>query len=929
MRRFRGSSSAIVVTALVASLSTVLVGMAAAADEASDAFDSVAECLQERDRLVVLALVDESASLRRTDPNSSRSTAVEAVVRNLTSVAEAGGADGPDVEIKISTFATEVGDVTGWTLLSDDALPGLVRATRDLGAKDAGIDTDFATALAGARELLSTRMAELAADSTSACQTLLWFTDGDYDLEPRARTVDYAPDLRLDRPGNRERAMELGERAICEESGIVDDLHGAGVITLTVGLGLEITAENAALLERISSGAGGCGTGQGEGTGAYLAADDLDALLFAFDRASTGLLGGTVAAEDEVTPCPRERCPSGSRTFELDTSLERFHLLVTAPDPLRVEVSGPTGDPIELTTEGGASEVVGGATLRWTPLAGAFLVDGELDPSDETWVGTWTVTFIDPTSAAEDVLGRSQIVLFGALSPSLVEAGSVRRGEAAQLWVDIVDAAGTPRTPAELVAATRLEVTISDPVTGQELAAEVGQPDATGRRSVTFELADEVSSSALRAEARLVVTTVGGVEMPERRATIDVSVLPPATYPRVEPAALSLGPITGTERATTEITLVGGEDDGCVWFGDSTMSGGRDLGDVALVPTTALIDEGSCLEVEAGNVETVTIEVQHEGNRGGSSVGSLPVFLTSVGSDQIITQDVPVEVEFLRVIDTGRRLTVFLVVFLLGLLLPIAFLSLVNRVTARFRDPAFVRVATVPVHQVADRLERRPVSGSGPSAPLTLGIDDFRSISAPAGDLSEVNLPGLRLKRRVPHWPLRPPVGTALAEGTDVTTASGGHRVMGGRTTGVLSLALPSQWVLAVDDRSDEDGDVHTEGRLWVFIKEGVASPDLLDVVVARLLRELPPVVATLPAPPPSVDETQAGDEPQWTPPEGVSRPSAWSPPADPAGGWSPPGGGWDGAPVGDPSTSEATLPDPSPAPSTQDQARVWRPPTD
>jgi hypothetical protein len=927
MRRWRGLSTAIVVAVLGVSLSTVPVGMAAAADEASDAFDSVAECLQERDRLVVLALVDESASLRRTDPDSSRSTAVEAVVRNLTSVVEAGGADGPDVEIKISTFATDVGDVTGWTLLSDDALPGLVRATRELAAKDGGIDTDFATALAGARELLSTRAAALAADGTSACQTLLWFTDGDYDLEPRARTVDYAPDLRLDRPGNRERAMDLGERAICEESGIVDDLHGAGVITLTVGLGLEITAENVALLERISSGSGGCGTGQGDGTGAYLAADDLDALLFAFDRASTGLLGGTVAAEDEVTPCPQERCPSGSRNFELDTSLERFHLLVTAPDPLRVEVSGPTGDPIELTAEGGASDAVGGATLRWTPLAGAFLVDGELDPTDETWVGTWTVTFIDPTSAAEDVLGRSQIVLFGALSPSFGEAGSVRRGEVAQLWVDIVDAAGTPRTPAELVGATRLDVTISDPVTGQELPAEVGQPDTTGRRDVTFELADEVSSTALRAEARLVVTTVGGVEMPERRATIDVSVLPPATYPRVEPAALSLGPIPGTERATTELTLVGGEDDGCVWFGDSTMSGSRDLGDVALVPTAALTDGGSCLEVGAGTVETVTIEVQHEGNRGGSSQGSLPVFLTSAGSDQIITQDVPVEVEFLRVIDTGRRLTVFSIVFLLGLLLPIAFLSLVNRLTARFRDPAFVRVATVPVHHVADRLERRPESGSGPSAPLALGIEDFHSISAPAGDLREVTLSGLRLKRRVPLWPLRPPVGTALAEGTDVTTASGGHRVMGGRTTGVLSLALPSQWVLAVDDRSDEDGDVHTEGRLWVFIKEGVASPDLLDAVVARLLRELPPVVATLPAPSPSADEPQAGDEPQWTPSEGVSPPSAWTPPADSAG--SPPVGGWGGAPVGGPSTSEATLPDPSPAPSTTDQARVWRPPTD
>jgi hypothetical protein len=871
-------------TCLLAALVASAAGQGIA-DEATEAFDSVSACLQERDRLLVLALVDESGSLRRTDPDSTRSTALETVARNLASVAQVGSSDAPAVEMKISTFASDVGDMTGWVSLDESTLPEVVRASRDLAQRDRGLDTDFLTALVGARDLLDERTAELAGEGVTACPTLLWFTDGDYDLEPRSRTVWYAPDLPLDRPGNPEQAMEIGKQLICEPSGVMDDLHGAGVITLIVGLGLEITAENEQLLHQMSEGSGECGSVERPGSGAYLSAADLNQLLFAFDRASTGLLGGTVAAEDEVVPCPRESCPSGSRTFELDPSLDRFHLLVTAPEPVRVELSGPSGRPVDLQRSEPGGEVVDGASLRWTPLAGAFLIDGELESAQAAdWVGTWTVTFIDPTGEAHDTLGRSQIVLFGALTPQFAAAEPARLGESGEVVVDIIDAAGTPRTPADLVGRTRLDITVTDPVSGNNLPVEVGQPDANGRRAARFEVAPGITSSSLQAVARLTVTTVGGVELPERRDTTTISLLPPASYPRIEPAALRIGPVASGETGLALVRLIGGEDDGCVWFGPSSLGGHRDLGEVSLSLAGGHVDPGSCVSVPAGETVTVDVEVLHDTSAGGLAEGSLPVLLASDAGGEVITQELPVTVEFVRVVDSGLRLAMFLMVFLVGLGLPLLFLYLVNLATARFRDPAFVRAAAIPVEVHIDRIARH--ADGATAQDLTIRPEEFRAIGAPAGDLKEVLLPGLRLHRRVPLWPLSTPSGVATADGTSTTIAAGGSRRSGGRSVGVLSLALPLQWVLAIDDFrwSEDEEEPRVHGRLWVFINEGTPYPLIQDAVEVRLAREVPPAVAALPpSPRPSTDGEPevAGEGPAWRPPADTPPTGSWAPPTD------------------------------------------------
>ena len=845
----------------------------AASGSADIAFESISRCLAEREHLLVYALVDESASLQETDPDSARSAALEAMVRNLaTLVARAEGA-APRVEIKMATFASEVGTVTDWTVVGPSSESSLLSAAAGYAERDGGLDTDFATALIGARDELDTRAAEVAGEGGSACRALLWFTDGDYDLEPRDRTVSYAPDLPLDEPGNAAAAMTAGRTLICKKGGLADDLHGAETVTLTIGLGSAIEDKNEALLKRISEGNGGCGSIPGPGNGAYLSAADLDGLLLAFDRASTGIGGGVLAQEDEVTPCKRRACPSGSTVFELDRSLDRFHLLVTAPNPLRVELSGPGRQPVELAADSATTAKTDGASLEWTHLGGAILLDGDLDASGE-WVGKWTVTFIDPTGQAEDVLARSQVVLFGSLAPRLSLEESARQGENATLLIEVVDAEGTPRTPDELVATTDVQVRLRDPVTKKQIPIEIGPPDAQGIRRATFEPPSNSKASSLEAVAVLEVTTVGDVALPPRRDRLTIPLLPPASYPRVEPAVIDFGAIPGDETGTAEVQIVGGDNAGCVWFGAPAVRGSRDLGTITVAPEGAHSSKDSCLKVPAKGTVPVTVTASRMTSAGGQASGFVPISLTSAASDRVIEQEVPVNIEFVRVVDAARRVEWFALVFALGMLLPLLMLWLLNRAAAKYRDPAAVRYAAIPA-----RVEGESLVRSGPDAAASptfaLRTEEFNNIEAPVGNLVEVQVAELSLSRHVPLWPLRRPQALALVSGS-VTIGSQGHQTTREGVAGLVSFALPSQWVFAVETVSDGKIPV-VSGRLWIFINQATPFPLIQDDVEVRLSREVPAAVAAAPLPPALPEPESEG----WRPDQGDE--------AQPTGGWRPP----------------------------------------
>jgi hypothetical protein len=121
----------------------------------------------------VLLLIDQSASLRTTDPYNQRVAAAEVLLRSLaSSAASAGGTVG----VTIAGFGSEITEVGRAVLPGErDAATELVSAFRD---RASDVNTDYVLALDEAVEHFS-RFRDLPTE----CKRLVWFTDGAYSID--------------------------------------------------------------------------------------------------------------------------------------------------------------------------------------------------------------------------------------------------------------------------------------------------------------------------------------------------------------------------------------------------------------------------------------------------------------------------------------------------------------------------------------------------------------------------------------------------------------------------------------------------------------------------------------------------------------------------------------------------------------------------
>ena len=95
-----------------------------------DPFDRLASCVGAEGRLLVVLLVDESASLRQTDPDDQRVVAARAALRSIDLLrgTDAAG-DSVAIDVLVSTFSFDFAAVDDWTSLTvqPPAAPGFPR----------------------------------------------------------------------------------------------------------------------------------------------------------------------------------------------------------------------------------------------------------------------------------------------------------------------------------------------------------------------------------------------------------------------------------------------------------------------------------------------------------------------------------------------------------------------------------------------------------------------------------------------------------------------------------------------------------------------------------------------------------------------------------------------------------------------------------
>ena len=335
------------------------------------AIDDLVGCVQGSRRLLVLFLIDESASLKQTDPENRRVDAARGALDSLVALSSAEGSASPKVDVALAAFSNEYRLVKDWTSASAETAPDLNTSLDEFAHFNKGIDTDFVNALSAGRESLADQAAAVTKTGDAApCRAVMLFTDGGYDLAVRTPedqkvlglTKPYAPGLKLNTRASVAKAELMGRKALCDPGGLADQIRSDDITMLTVALSGSVARRAQLPLAAATTGKADdytCGSQPkaGEVTrsqGAYLPAQDVDLLISQFDGVGTRLAGGNaIPGNPAVRVCDDQPCEEGTRIFTLDPTLRRAHILALPPKPgAVVQIDGPGSGSVKVSKAG-------------------------------------------------------------------------------------------------------------------------------------------------------------------------------------------------------------------------------------------------------------------------------------------------------------------------------------------------------------------------------------------------------------------------------------------------------------------------------------------------------------------------------------------------------------------------------------------------
>jgi hypothetical protein len=816
---------------------------ASAQDPAGTVYGHVANCYAKSNKLAVLALIDQSSSLHRTDPGARRVDALTGMLDNLARYGSMGETGDRRIQVQLAGFGTGFYPQP-WQEINQQTGPALKAEARNFATRDNDNDTDFAMALAGAQS----QFRELdAREGGQVCRLLLLFTDGMYELGSANVDRPYAAGVGK---GDLRGIVGRGQHFLCDSGGLVDQLRSADTATVAIGLfparpdgrpdGKVDQSFLQSLAERDAPGQH-CGDSTTP-PGKYLAATSLIELLRAFDKAILEALNGTPADGPQQVPVCAPTAPTDARCarqFTLDPSLREFHLLLNLGAPgVVARIEPPRGGGADL--QPGRTFELAGAGLAVVTLADRDLVaDGTLPPGRTDWVGTWTVRFVDTTGQNANAVGQSQITVFGGLVPVADPAPpKVQAGEPTDFAIRITDAAGSPRTPADFVRSTTVTAVLAD-AQGAETRLAVGPVQPDGSYRVHHDVPVGIQSQFVDLTLTLDVTTTGGLRLRPRSTGYRIPVQQPSAYPTVGPLELKLSPIVDEGTANGTLTVTGGPGGtGCAWFGPADFrQAPRDTGKLASTYQPDATSEGQCVRVAPGEHKTVAVAVSAETVRSGLAAGRIPVTLTG-GTGPARQVVVPVRFEMEHVPGAKTQL-LFTLLVCTGWLLPFLVLWLANRLTARFAEPGLLRYRQLDVVITPGTVHTE----NGRRLHEVLDQRIFGPMTGLAGGNRRFTIDGLSFRARVPvPWIL--PYGVVRAGGKPVLASGGSLR---GKGKARVGFELNTTWVLAIDETAQPmtAEDFRVTGKLSLFVTDFRVAEKVTQLL-AEVERDLPERVAAV-----------------------------------------------------------------------------------
>ncbi len=811
----------------------------AADDPNAEAIRRIGACMSGGGHGDMLILLDRSGSLADTDPVDARVDAARYLVGQMATFA---GQAGWQVDVAVAGFDTQYQRTLDWTPVTADSRDTIDAALDDFRDQDAGVDTDYWNALAGARRELSAR----TATDVTHCQFLVWFTDGEYNLNVRPDSSalrrwggekPYASGNTLGSRDAVDEALRAGRTDLCRGGGVADQLRAQGIVTLAVGLSAGTDKPDFTLLRGLATGQGtACGELTDPAPGAFYTAADLDGMFQAFDQFS---IPGQVPTTREGGICVRKVCPEGSHQFVLDGGIGGVHILAT---------TGAVGQWIVLTDPSGRTQEVrpGSTDPTTTDLSGGRLTATWLSDRsvsidltrvrDDGWAGPWKVTFLAESSPTGT--SRSSIRLYGDLTPVWIGADSAR-------WY--TGTAGPPLTfelrrrdgsAVDLARASRRTTLSADLIradgTTLPIATDIAKDDIG--KPVTVDLTDVAPGPATLRLTLDVTTdawtgdgeTVAGTNLEPQTADYPVTLLPPADYPQLPPK-VSFGSVETLDPITLDVPITG---DGCVWLDGEAAPTSLPEGTGSVRVTSPVADQAGC--VSGALPLTATADALGNGLASGTlTVLALPAGQSPSGAAQAVAVPVAYELEMRRPADVAVLGGVLIGVTLLGVAIPLGLLYLVKWLTARI--PGTAVVAGSLRGQVTDE-------ASFLDAGVPLRMDQLHTVVLAGTDRRRIAVDGKVLRARVGLSPTEP--GHVVVDQPGPGAGSTRPATVRGRAR--LPLAVQGSWSVGLDPADPRRGDV----TVSFFTSPGAPGwAELTDdcrrrvrEVVAALRAGLPPV---------------------------------------------------------------------------------------
>lgn len=839
--------------ALSLPLAAVSAGATVAAEIPLTRVDSFRACIAGGGVTDMLLLVDESSSLNGTDPDYARVTSASYLVKQLAGFASGSSAD---VNVAVSVFANSYTQIQPWTPLNAGTLPQLESTVDSLKDRVNGMETDYWTALDGARKDLAARAA--ARTDRESCQAVVWFTDGNINYTIRENDADkaaygvtkpFAPGVELTSADAAESVKVAAKQDICRPGGVADQLRSSKVALFGVGLqGSTADSGDFSFIESVSTGKSGgdaevCGKLTDPVPGEFHLATDTDSLLLAFDGISSP---GSRPITQQAGICQVSVCIDKAHRFVLDQSTPGVRVLATADGTnLGASMLNPSGRVINLPKESigtPASLTSDDNTLTYTWLSDKTLTVSMAEGAAKAgWSGLWQLAFTDPTGQSGGKTSKSSIHIAGSLKPAwLNPAGTALHvGDTIpDVRLGLVDASGKSIDPASLLGEVRLTATlVSNQGKSSVVAAALGKEaiarpvalDLSGYPVGAAELSLELSITTA-ATTTADGTPVSGTTLEPALVSVPLALLPPAEFP-VLASKIDFGQSEGNAELTAALPVSGV---GCVWMvpdkQPEIIAAPADVGTIAISLGKANSAE-SCLPVKDVGSLPLTFKAEHAGN--GSVNGHVALMIAPDGEPG---KAMPVNLDFTASLAKPLNATNFLLALIVALILgpgiPLVFLYAAKWYVSKIPGSS-LSAELIPVTVMHQRVQRD-------GQPFGLRPTDLTELvpMKPSGSRS-LMINGLELKARSGWSPLGSGFVSVVAPGRiGVGSAQPGTDRSG--VNARLPLAVHNHWAVLRDAGADP-------GTCYVLVLvNGTAAAAQKRDIEDDINRRLPDLLARL-----------------------------------------------------------------------------------